>query len=558
MRAFLVVCILSVFGLSTAAAQAPAGSASVKPSGGSLGRIRLGAADPLWFNWQIGVRANAFKQLTFVDAAVKADALGLGSIVGSSDQQAAYEIPKKLNYKLQAGERKAILAKLRELNVRMPAYQTGLTGPDDASWRKLFEFAKEMGVQTIVSAADPAAFPSIDKLAAEFGINVAATSKLHPAALSTALEGRNRIGVFADIAEWESQGVKPSEGLQILKTKVMGLNLGGRAASASDMLLQAFRLELKPLFIAVDPAGVDALEKALQPAMAARVRQVVDSPHGAIRGPERLAPEMRQQIEAAIPAQAPAKPKKARRMLVLDLNMWSGHATIPHGNYLLGLFGKKLGIYDATFSNDLNNLKYPRIKEYDAVFLNNVVGMVFPDPEVREGLIRYVREGGGLGGVHGTTYAALDSPEFTDMLGGFAGEHHVEKQMLKIDDPGSPLTKAFGGKPLEHTDEFYHFPASSPYSREKSRVLLSIDVENSDLATNGRLCAKCTRPDHDYAMSWIKSYGKGRVFCTPLGHTTILFTDKRWVEHLLAGVQFILGDLEADTTPSAKAAARKK
>jgi type 1 glutamine amidotransferase len=346
--------------------------------------------------------------------------------------------------------------------------------------------------------------------------------------------------------------------LPLLKRRLLAINGGTRAAAVSDLLLQAFRLDLKPLFISVDPTGVDALEKALQPAMAARVRQVIDSPHGGIRGPEKLPAEMRQQIEAALPAQAPAKPKKPRKMLVLDLNMWSGHGTIPHGNYLLDLFGKKLGLYETLFSNDLNNLKYPKVKEFDAVFLNNVVGMVFPDPEVRDGLIRYVREGGGLGGIHGTTYAALDSPEFTDMLGGFAGEHHVEKQVLKIDDPNSPLTRAFGGKPFEHTDEFYHFPANSPFSREKSHVLLSIDVERSDMATNGRLCAKCTRPDHDYAMSWIKSYGKGRVFCTPLGHTPILFTDRRWAEHLLAGVQFILGDLEADTTPSAKLTGRKK
>jgi type 1 glutamine amidotransferase len=89
-------------------------------------------------------------------------------------------------------------------------------------------------------------------------------------------------------------------------------------------------------------------------------------------------------------------------------------------------------------------------------------------------------------------------------------------------------------------------------------VLLSIDVEKSDMATAGRLCPQCTRPDHDYAMSWIRSYGKGRVFCTPLGHTDILFTSPPLVEHMLAGIQFILGDLEADTTPSAKPAARKQ
>jgi type 1 glutamine amidotransferase len=143
------------------------------------------------------------------------------------------------------------------------------------------------------------------------------------------------------------------------------------------------------------------------------------------------------------------------------------------------------------------------------------------------------------------------------MLGGSSGQHHTEKQVLKIDDPASPLNAGFGGQPFEHTDEFYHFPARAPYSREKQHILLSIDVEKSDMATSGQLCAPCTRPDQDYGMSWIKSYGKGRVFCTPLGHTPILFTTPAWTRHLMGGIQYILGDLDLDATPSAKLATKK-
>jgi type 1 glutamine amidotransferase len=292
--------------------------------------------------------------------------------------------------------------------------------------------------------------------------------------------------------------------------------------------------------------------------MTARVRQMVDSPAGKIRGPDRLPADMRQQIDAAVPRQPLVKPAKPRKLLVVDLQMYSGHGTIPHGNWRLELMGKYTGAFQPTFSNELENLKYPKIKEYDAVFLNNVCGMVFPDPEVRASLLRYVREGGGLGGNHAVTYANLDWPEFMEMIGAWAGAHHVETQTLKIDDPDSPLTGMFAGASLEHTDEFYHFPAWAPYTREKQRVLLSIDIEKSDLATTGRFCKDCTRPDNDYAVSWIKSYGKGRVYITPLGHTTILYTQPHWVRHMLAAVQFILGDLEADTTPSAKLAPKRK
>ena len=262
------------------------------------------------------------------------------------------------------------------------------------------------------------------------------------------------------------------------------------------------------------------------PAMAERVRVMLESPAGTIRGPDRLEPDMRQQIDAAAPRQAIAKPKKPRKLLVTDIQMYSGHSTIPHGNLLLELMGKYTGAFEPVFSNDLNLLKYPKIKEFDAVYLNNVCGMVHNDPEVREGILRFVREGGGIGGHHAVTFANNNWPEFAEMMGGWAGAHHVEKQMIKVDDPEQPARRRASARRASSTPTSSTiFPPSSPYSREKQHVLLSIDVEQSDRATDNRFCAQCTRPDQDYGLAWIRTYGKGRTYFTPLGHTTIFYTD---------------------------------
>jgi len=53
-------------------------------------------------------------------------------------------------------------------------------------------------------------------------------------------------------------------------------------------------------------------------------------------------------------------------------------------------------------------------------------------------------------------------------------------------------------------------------------------------------------------MVWIKSYGKGRVFNSVLGHRPEFYSNPDLVKLILGGIQFVLGDLEADTTPSAK------
>jgi type 1 glutamine amidotransferase len=183
--------------------------------------------------------------------------------------------------------------------------------------------------------------------------------------------------------------------------------------------------------------------------------------------------------------------------------------------------------------------------------LNNTVGQIFVDPEIRAGLSRFVREGGGLAGYHGTSHASMDWPEFREILGAVEGAHREPTEMatVKIDDPASPLVAAFGGKSFVHQDEFYRF-VEPPLSREKVHVLMSMDVEKTDL-NQGRGCVRpCVRPDADYALSWIHTYGKGRVFFTALGHTPAFFTEANLNEFFFAGLQFVLGDLTADATPS--------
>lgn len=568
---------------STAAPAGPAPpvpSGSQRPNGTSLGTIRVGAADNnIWFGWRVAMPASAIKGLTFSEALERADRhpIAVTGVFASNTQIVSPEVPKPLDYRLQTGERNAVTYRLRELNQQILAYRVSDLGSDSHARRHVFEFAKAINAPVIIINAGTPNLAELDALAEEFGINVALASANDPKNVLRELEGRGRrMGIGADLGGWLQEGIKPVDGLAAVKDRVLLVRAADRSAlgprgrpvalgegvgALGDFFLAAYRAGVKPLTIMVEATGateadyaknINAFERVMWPAMAERVRVMLASPAGRIRGPERLDADTRRQIDAAAPRQAMAAPKKPRKLLVTDIQMYSGHSTIPHGNLVLELIARYTGAFEPVFSNDLNLLKYPAIKQFDAVYMNNVCGMVWNDPEVREGVLRFVREGGGIGGHHAVTYANNNWPEFADLMGGWAGAHHIEKQMLRIDDPLSPLTRSFGSASFEHTDEFYIFPPYSPYSREKQRVLLSIDVEKSDRATDNRFCAQCTRPDQDYGVAWIRTYGKGRAYFTPLGHTNIFYTDKRWTQHLLAALQYILGDLDADATPNAR------
>jgi type 1 glutamine amidotransferase len=71
-------------------------------------------------------------------------------------------------------------------------------------------------------------------------------------------------------------------------------------------------------------------------------------------------------------------------------------------------------------------------------------------------------------------------------------------------------------------------------------------------SSGGAIRAPFIRKDDDYAISWIKEYGKGRLFHCSLGQTPEMFFDPKINQFVLAAVQFILGDLPADTTPTAE------
>src|SRR4029077_12074120 len=95
----------------------PVPNLSQRPSGSSLGTIRVGAADNnIWFGWQVGIPSADFRQLTLSDALAKADTLGVTGVEASSMKKFGLDIPKTLDSRLQRGERAATLRRLRELN----------------------------------------------------------------------------------------------------------------------------------------------------------------------------------------------------------------------------------------------------------------------------------------------------------------------------------------------------------------------------------------------------------------------------------------------------------
>ena len=255
--------------------------------------------------------------------------------------------------------------------------------------------------------------------------------------------------------------------------------------------------------------------------------------------------EQLEKIKSALPEKAVVPPHSPRKLLIFTLCKGFRHSSIECGAETFEMMGQKTGAFDTVISDDPTMFSPEKLRAFDAVCFMNTTGELFEEPALKRSLLDFVRSGKGVIGIHAATDCFYEWPEYGELMGAYFDGHPWgagDTVTVKIDEPSHPLCAPFDGKPFEITDEIYQFKA--PYSREKLRVLLSLDTSKTDMNKAG-----IHRDDGDFAVTWIHPYGKGRVFYCSLGHREDVFWNAAVLKHYLAGIQYALGDLKVDDTP---------
>ena len=256
-----------------------------------------------------------------------------------------------------------------------------------------------------------------------------------------------------------------------------------------------------------------------------------------------------QKIKDALPRRATIRVDKPRKLLVFWRCEGFFHGSIPVVNKALEIMGQKTGAFDIVTTDDYSVFTTEKLKQFDAVCLNNTTGLKFnpkETPERCKALMDFVKGGKGIVGIHAATDNFNQWPQAREMMGGkFTGHPWGGggTWAIKIDQPDHPLMKAFKGKGFKIKDEIYRTDPPQ-YSRQKRLVLMSLDM--SDENTQKR-SEKAT--DADTGISWVKTWGKGRIFYCSLGHNNHIFWNPAVLQHYLDGIQFAFGDYKIDTKP---------
>ena len=183
-----------------------------------------------------------------------------------------------------------------------------------------------------------------------------------------------------------------------------------------------------------------------------------------------------------------------------------------------------------TATQDCSAINARNLKDFDAVLFYTTGELPIPESGQKE-LLDWIRAGGAFAGSHSATDTFYEFPGYMDMVGGaFAGHPWHKEVGVRVEEPAHPAVAHLGSS-FKITDEIYQF---RDFRRHPLRVLMSLDPASIDDFDKGR------RDDGDYALAWCKDYGEGAMFYTALGHREDVWTDPRFQEHLMAGIEWAI------------------
>ncbi|WP_234733202.1 sugar phosphate isomerase/epimerase family protein [Tellurirhabdus bombi] len=179
--------------------------------------------------WKLGAQAYSFRLFPFAEALRKIDSCGLKYVEAFPGQEIGGGVSGKMDFKMDAQTRQAVKKLLKDKGITVSAYGV-VRAKDEAEWRSLFEFAKDLGISNINTEPDPQQFTYLIRLANEYKINVALHNHpkpsryWHPDTVLKYAGDSKYVGACADIGHWVRSGLDPVECLKKLEGRVLGMH----------------------------------------------------------------------------------------------------------------------------------------------------------------------------------------------------------------------------------------------------------------------------------------------------------------------------------------------
>ena len=238
-----------------------------------------------------------------------------------------------------------------------------------------------------------------------------------------------------------------------------------------------------------------------------------------------------------------------KKLLVIGEEKGYRHDAVSHAMVTIERLGRETGAWDTFIRTDTEPLTKKKL-EYNAKNLNDFDAVLFytggtleMDDQRKADFLSFVHDDGkGFIGVHSAAITFTNWPEYGEMLGGYYDEHPwgTFAAPIVVEDAAFPGMQRWAPS-FTLKDEIYQI---KNFSRGNTRVLMRLDADKVDL-TNPRV----HRKDKDFAVTWAKMYGKGRVFYSTLGHVDANWDMPEMQAMFTGAIKWALRLVDADVTP---------
>jgi type 1 glutamine amidotransferase len=243
---------------------------------------------------------------------------------------------------------------------------------------------------------------------------------------------------------------------------------------------------------------------------------------------------------------AQSTPKK--HLLVIGEEKGYRHEAVSHAMATIERLGTETGLWDTTLRTDTEVLTKKKL-EYNAKNLNNFDAVLFftggdleMDAQQKADFLSFIHDDGkGFIGVHSASITFVNWPEYGEMIGGYYDEHPwlTFDAPILVEDPNFPGMQQWP-RAFVLRDEIYQM---RNYSRDKVCVLMRLDASKLDMKSKD-----VHRTDGDFAVTWAKMYGKGRVYYTTLGHVEANWDKPEFQQMMTGAIKWAMGLENVDVT----------
>jgi sugar phosphate isomerase/epimerase len=179
----------------------------------------------------IAMQSYTYRKFSLLEALDKTHELGIKYIQAYPGQKLNKDGSGSFDVGMSNDDMAKVKKRLKELGITLKFFGVA-DFTDESSGKKLFQFAKDMGINTIVIEPDYQLLPAIDKLANQYQINVAIhnhpapTRYWHPGITYFYIKDLSpRIGICGDTGHWTRSGIIPSEALKLFKGRIFDVHL---------------------------------------------------------------------------------------------------------------------------------------------------------------------------------------------------------------------------------------------------------------------------------------------------------------------------------------------